>query len=92
MSVQVFFVTLIFFLKTLCISYNIDCFVFVEAGKLALNLVKGEPAEDGIVEEREMEGDEQEVTSETVLDGATIDGAQIQQVITDDETGVRTLQ
>ena len=54
--------------------------------------MKGEPGEDGIVEEREMEGDEQEVTSETVLDGETIDGAQIQQVITDDETGVRTLQ
>ena len=91
LSVQAFFVVLIF-LKTQCISCNIDCAVFVEAGKLALNLVKGEPGEHGIVEEREMEGDEQEVTSETVLDGETIDGAQIQQVISDDETGVRTLQ
>ena len=62
---------------------------FAEAGKLALNLVKGEPGEDGIVEEREIETDEQEVTSETVLDGATIDGTHIQQVITDAETGVK---
>ena len=51
--------------------------------------MKGEPGEDGIVEEREIEADEQEVTSETVLDGATIDGTHIQQVITDAETGVK---
>ena len=62
-----------------------------EAGKLALNLVKGDPSEEGIVEEREIETNEQEVTSETVLDGTTIDGTEIQQVITDADTGVKHL-
>ena len=78
------------FVTATCVLNEADLVLIVEAGKLALNLVKGDPVveEEDIVEEREIEADDQEVETEAVLGGATLDSSQLQQVITDTETGV----